>query len=153
MFSANQVALVTVLLIAFIDHLYMLYTAIIMKLYFLKTFSYFQKYIAYIALSSDADHSIANVILIMQDKLDLVFRRISITLQWRRIERDGVKKTSKLRVTGPCAGNLPVAGEFHAQKASNAEFFSIWWRHHDFLPSQWCKYIFIFLKKYEHDKV
>ena len=69
-------------------------------------------------------------------------------LQWRHNESDGVsnhrrlhcllncwfrrrsKKTSKLRVTGLCAGNSPVAGEFLAQKASNAEIVSIWWRHH-----------------------
>ena len=40
------------------------------------------------------------------------------------------KKTSKLRVTGHCAGNSPMTGEFPAQMASNAENFSIWWRHH-----------------------
>ena len=71
------------------------------------------------------------------------------TLQWRHNERDGVsnhrrlncllycwsrrrsKKTPKLRVTGLCAGNSPVTGEFPAQKASNAENVSIWRRHHD----------------------
>ena len=30
-----------------------------------------------------------------------------------------------------CARNSPVTGEFLAQKASNAENVSIWWRHHD----------------------
>ena len=40
------------------------------------------------------------------------------------------KKTSKLRVTGLCAGNSPVTGEFPAQRASNAENVSIWWHHH-----------------------
>ena len=40
------------------------------------------------------------------------------------------KKTSKLRVTGLCEGNSPVTGEFPAQRASNAENVSIWWRHH-----------------------
>ena len=40
------------------------------------------------------------------------------------------KKTSKLRGTGLCAGNSPVTGEFPAQRASNAENVSIWWRHH-----------------------
>ena len=40
------------------------------------------------------------------------------------------KKTSKLRVTGLCAVNSPVSGEFPAQMASNAENVSIWWRHH-----------------------
>ena len=71
------------------------------------------------------------------------------TLQWRHNELTGVsnhqphdwllnrlftrrsKKTSKLRVTGLCVGNSPVTGEFPAQKASNAENDSIWWRHHD----------------------
>ena len=71
------------------------------------------------------------------------------TLLWRHNGRDGVsnhqphdcllnglfmrrsKKTSKLRVTGLCAGNSPVAGEFPAQMSSNAENVSIWWRHHD----------------------
>ena len=33
------------------------------------------------------------------------------------------KKTPKLRVTGLCAGNSPVTGEFPAQMASNAEMF------------------------------
>ena len=41
------------------------------------------------------------------------------------------KKTSKLRVTGLCAGNSSETGEFPAQRASNAENVSIWWRHHD----------------------
>ena len=71
------------------------------------------------------------------------------TLQWRHNGRDSVsnhqphhgllsrlfrrklKKTSKVRVTGLCAGNSPVTGEFPAQMASNAENVSIWWRHHD----------------------
>ena len=76
---------------------------------------------------------------------------ISESLQWRHNERDGVsnhqphdcmlnrlfrrrsKKTSKLRVTGLCAGNAPVTDEFPAQRASNAENVSILWRHH-----VWC---------------
>ena len=71
-----------------------------------------------------------------------------LTLQWRHNGRDGVtnhqpqdcflnrlfgrrsKKTSKLHVTGLCAGNSPVTAEFPAQRASNAEKASIWWRHH-----------------------
>ena len=47
-----------------------------------------------------------------------------------RLFRHRSKKTSKLRVTGLCAGNSPVTGEFHAQRASNAVNVSIWWRHH-----------------------
>ena len=34
-------------------------------------------------------------------------------------------KTSKLRVTGLCAGNSPVTGEFTAQMANDAENVSI----------------------------
>ena len=44
------------------------------------------------------------------------------------------KKTSKLRVTGLCAGNSPVTGEFPVQMASNAENVSIWRRHHAMIP-------------------
>ena len=71
------------------------------------------------------------------------------TLQWRHNGRDSVsnhqphdclfnylfrrrsKKTSKLHVTGVCAGNSPVTGELPAQMTSNAENVSIWWRYHD----------------------
>ena len=42
------------------------------------------------------------------------------------------KKTSKLRVSGLCAGHSPETGEFPAQMASNAENVSFWWRHHAF---------------------
>ena len=70
------------------------------------------------------------------------------SLEWRYIEHDGVanhqrlycllnrlfghrsKKISKLCVTGLCAGNSPVTGEFPTQRASDAENVSIWWRHH-----------------------
>ena len=73
------------------------------------------------------------------------------SLQWRHNGLDGVwnyqrnhcllsrlfgrrsKKTSKLRVTGHCAGNSPGTGEFPAQMASNAENVSICWRHHYWL--------------------
>ena len=71
---------------------------------------------------------------------------IAMPLQWRHNGHDGVsnhqsyhcllnclfrrrsKKTSKLRVTGLCEGNSLV-GEFPAQRDSNAENVSIWWRH------------------------
>ena len=36
------------------------------------------------------------------------------------------------RVTGPLCGNSPVTGEFPAQRDSNAENVSIWWRHHHY---------------------
>ena len=47
------------------------------------------------------------------------------------------KGTSKLRVTGLCAGKSPVNGEFLAQMASYAEKLSIWWRHHALTQSTW----------------
>ena len=84
-------------------------------------------------------------------KIWLIFvhkRCTRISSQWRHNGCDGVpnhqphhcllnrlfrrrsKKTSKLRVTGLCAGNSPVTDEFPAQMASNAKNVSIWWRHH-----------------------
>ena len=56
-----------------------------------------------------------------------------------RLFRHRSKKTSKLRVTGLCAGNSPVTGELTPQTASNAENVSIWWRHHEFCQiSKYC---------------
>ena len=63
-----------------------------------------------------------------------------------RLFRRRSKKTSKLHVTGLCAGNSPGTGEFPAQMASNAENVSIWWRHHGFGNSyiQFCNVINIY---------
>ena len=54
----------------------------------------------------------------------------SFTIVYKRLFRRISKKTSKLRVTSLCEWNFPVTGEFPAQRASNAENVSIWWRHH-----------------------
>ena len=80
--------------------------------------------------------------------LEYVIMWHTLSLRWRHNGHDSVsnhqpqdcllnrifgrisKKTSKLRVTGLCAGNSPVTGEFPAQMASYAENDSIWWRHH-----------------------
>ena len=64
------------------------------------------------------------------------------SLQWRHDKHGGLmivystvfsrcrsKKTSKLSVIGLCKGNSPVTDDFPAQRASNAENVSIWWRH------------------------
>ena len=77
-----------------------------------------------------------------------------IPLLRRHNERDGVsnfqpqdcllhclfrhrpKKSSKFRVTGLCEGNSPVTGAFPAQRTSNVENVSIWWRHH-----AWVKWV------------
>ena len=81
-------------------------------------------------------------------KVTWKFSGVEGALQWRHNGRDSVwnhqphhcllnrllrrrtKKTSKLRVIGLCARNSLVTGAFHAQMASNADFFSNWWRHH-----------------------
>ena len=72
-----------------------------------------------------------------------------LPLQWRHNEHDGVsnhpphihllnrlfrhrsKKTSKLRVTGLLWGEFSGDRWIPAQRASNAENVSIWWRHHN----------------------
>ena len=77
------------------------------------------------------------------------------SLQWRHNKHDGVsnhqphdcllkrlfmrwsKKPSKLRVTGLCEGNSPVTDEFYAERASNAENVSIWWRHNYYTIVLW----------------
>ena len=68
----------------------------------------------------------------------------ALPLQWRHYEHEDVsnhrrldcllnrlfrrrsKRTTKLRVTGLCEGNLPVTDGFPSQRASNAENVSIW---------------------------
>ena len=59
-----------------------------------------------------------------------------------RLSRRSSKKTkkTKLRLTGHCVRNLSVTGEFPAQRASNAEKGSIWWRHHEESEAavEWC---------------
>ena len=42
---------------------------------------------------------------------------------------------------GLCAENSQVTGEFPAQKASNAENVSIWWRHHNIFKWNYYEYI------------
>ena len=54
-----------------------------------------------------------------------------LTIVYSTFYTGGIKEESKHRVTGLCAGNSPVAGEFPAQMASNAENDSIWRRHHE----------------------
>ena len=56
----------------------------------------------------------------------------SLTVVYSAVYSGADKKNPpKPRVTGLCAGNLPVTGEFPTQKASNAENVSTWWRHHE----------------------
>ena len=54
----------------------------------------------------------------------------SIEIVYSTVYSGVVKKTSNLRVTGLCARNSPLTGEFPAQMSSYAENVSILWRHH-----------------------
>ena len=65
-----------------------------------------------------------------------------------RLFRRRSKKTPKLRVTGLCAGNSPVAGEFPVQMTSNAGV-SFRWRHHARMDNysayfSWCQFVMNF---------
>ena len=51
----------------------------------------------------------------------------SLTIVYSAVDSSADKK-SKLRVTGLCAENSPVTGEFLAYMASNVA--NVWWRHH-----------------------
>ena len=64
--------------------------------------------------------------------MDAIVSQItSLTIVYSIVySRGKSKKTSKLRVTGLCARNSPMTGEFPAQMASNAKIVCIWWRHH-----------------------
>ena len=55
----------------------------------------------------------------------------SLTIVYSAIFWAETKEKSKLRITGLCAGNSPVTGEFPAQMASYMENVSIWWCHHE----------------------
>ena len=68
-------------------------------------------------------------VMIRHDGPDGVWNNRPRDCLLNRLFRRRSKKISKLRVTGLCAGNSPVTGEFPAQMTSNAENVSIWWRH------------------------
>ena len=87
-----------------------------------------------------------------------VSRQRKVALQWRDDGREGVsnhqpreclpnrlfrhrsKKTSKLPVTGLCAMNSLVTGQFPAQMVSNPEN-SIWWRRHGLMTWSTSSYV------------
>ena len=78
----------------------------------------------------------------------------SFTIVYLIVHSGRPKKTPKFRITGLCEGNSPVTGEFPAQKASNAENVSIWWRHHEsvnwFLFISGHGYKLLYVHKLEH---
>ena len=55
----------------------------------------------------------------------------SLTIVYSTLySRHRSKKTTKLHISGLCAGNSPGTDEFPAQRASNTENVPIWWHHH-----------------------
>ena len=68
---------------------------------------------------------------------------ISFMIVYSIVYSGADQKISNLRVTGLCVGNSPVTGEFPAQRASNAENVSIWWRHHGLSYVCWGKLIML----------
>ena len=65
------------------------------------------------------------------------FAVVSIDCLLNRLFRRRSKETPKLHVNGLCEGNPPATGEFPAQRASNAENVSIWWRQHAMNDYTW----------------
>ena len=108
-----------------------------------------------LCLTQNATHFMINRIRLWYIKYAYCFSWLladmRLTLRWRHNDHAGVsnhqphgcllnrlfrlksKITSKLRVTGLCAGNSPGTGEFPAQMASYAENVSIWWRHDEYI--------------------
>ena len=71
----------------------------------------------------------------------MAFHITSLTIAYSSVFfRRRSKKIWKLRVTGLCAGNSPVTGEFPAQRASNAENVSI------SITSSWSSLNLIFIR-------
>ena len=64
------------------------------------------------------------------DAMTSLFTGVSIVYSAVCSRAGKEKYPSSLSLHGLCVGNSPVTGEFPAQKASNAENVSIWWRHH-----------------------
>ena len=61
------------------------------------------------------------------NEYDGVSNHRSLDFLLNRLSRRKSKKTSKHRVTSLCERNSPVIG---GSPQSNAEYVSIWWRHH-----------------------
>ena len=78
----------------------------------------------------------------------MVSQTTSLTIVYSTVYPGADKKTIKARVTGLCAGNSPVTGEFPAQRASNTENVSIWWRRHAFVwfSGGWNHFVYKSLK-------
>ena len=94
------------------------------------------------------DNTIDALIVAIVDVAGYTYEYL-ISFQWRHNERDGVSNLQRLDCYSiVCSGadqrkhqstasltfvrgNSPMTGEIPAQRDSNAENVSIWWRHHD----------------------
>ena len=76
-------------------------------------------------------HSVGNALQWRHNEHDCISNHQPHDCLLKRLFRRRSKKTPKLHVTGLCEGNSPVTGYFPAQRSSNPENVSIWWRHHE----------------------
>ena len=102
------------------------------------------------------DCSVCVILDIHRSSSDEGIWLVRSVLQWCHNKHDGIsnhwhhdcllnhllrgisKKTPELHITGLCEGNSLVAGELPAQRASNMENVSIWWRHHGNFIEKFC---------------
>ena len=113
-------------------------------------------------------NTVNNLAPLIRFSCRLVYGLLNFTLRWRHMNvmysqmtshstvcsqlmRTHIKETSKSALLAVYAGNSPAAGEFPAQRASNAEKASIWWLHHEIF-CVWSK-IHILSKTYMHCKM
>ena len=76
------------------------------------------------------EKNILNPSTVMQYYGDIVMGTMaslitSLTIVYSIVQAQ-TKETSKLRATGLCVGNSPGTGQFPAQMATKAAYFSIW---------------------------
>ena len=102
-----------------------------------------QKYKSHI-FDRNTSHIESNHILQLPKYVIIIFRRLSyvnttatkicVLYLWplftQPFIRAQIKQNMKAPPHWPLCGDSPGTGEFPSQSASNAEIFSIWWRHH-----------------------
>ena len=105
--------------------------------------------------SNNMGCNIVRTLRILINALRYMFHVVIMRITMTSYERDGVSnhqpqivystvcsgadqgKHQRLRVTSLCEGNSSVTDEFPAQRTSDAENVSIWWRHHGLLGYHW----------------
>ena len=64
----------------------------------------------------------------------------SFTVVYWTVYSDADQRKIKAQRHCPLCGEFTGTGEFPAQRASNAENVSIWWRHHEYIKLHWLIY-------------